>query len=117
MSLMSWNVRGLGNKETTRALKNVAFKFNPSIIFLSETKMKFNNAFYVHPEGIAGARGLAPWWMNDTKVIILKSGRQLIDTEISVNGEEIWFGIFIYGPPYTKENESFWNVLYSPRIN
>ncbi|KAK8996758.1 hypothetical protein V6N11_020257 [Hibiscus sabdariffa] len=65
MAMLAWNVRGLGNKDTVRALKNAAFKYKVDIIFLSETKqkkryiekirmkMKFDNAFYVEPDGIA----------------------------------------------------------------
>ncbi|KAK8589669.1 hypothetical protein V6N12_024062 [Hibiscus sabdariffa] len=80
MALLSWNVRGLGNKDTTRALNNVVFKFRPSIVFLSETKgekkylekirmkMKFSNVFYFDPLGIIG--GLALWWTEDPKITI-----------------------------------------------
>ncbi|KAK9030714.1 hypothetical protein V6N11_032128 [Hibiscus sabdariffa] len=60
---------GLGNKDTVRALKNATFNHRADIVFLSEMKqkkrylekirmkMKFDNAFYIEPEGIAG--GLA----------------------------------------------------------
>ncbi|KAL4384957.1 hypothetical protein GQ457_15G009130 [Hibiscus cannabinus] len=61
MALLAWNVRGLGNKDTVRALKNICFKHKNDIVFLSETKqkrrylekirmrMKMDNAFYVDP--------------------------------------------------------------------
>ncbi|KAK9041081.1 hypothetical protein V6N11_016203 [Hibiscus sabdariffa] len=93
MAMLAWKVRGLSNKDTVRALKNFVFKFNPGIIFLSEMKqkmrylekirmkMKYDNAHYVEPIGIAG--GLLLWWKNDVKVSILQSGKNIIDCELS----------------------------------
>ncbi|KAL4364332.1 hypothetical protein GQ457_04G021630 [Hibiscus cannabinus] len=64
IAMLAWNVRGLGNKDIIRALKNFVFKFNPCIIFLRETKqktrylekirmkMKYDNAHYVELIGI-----------------------------------------------------------------
>ncbi|KAK9009078.1 hypothetical protein V6N11_080550 [Hibiscus sabdariffa] len=121
MAVMAWNVRGLGQQETVRALKNMIFKFKPRVVFLSETKqkkrylekirmkMKMHNSFYVEPIGKAG--GLALWWTNDTSVNVLNHGRNLIDTRLSINGEEEWFGTFIYGPPYDAEKQHFWESL------
>ncbi|KAK8532112.1 hypothetical protein V6N12_053561 [Hibiscus sabdariffa] len=112
MAMLAWNVRGLGNKDTVSALKNVAFKHKANIIFLGETKqkkryiekirmkMKFDNVFYVEPDGIAGR--LALWWSNNVKLSILHYDKNFIDTKISINGETDWFGTFIYAPPYTE---------------
>ncbi|KAK8497336.1 hypothetical protein V6N12_064026 [Hibiscus sabdariffa] len=97
MVVMAWNVRGLGNRVTIRALKNSMVKFKPNIVFLSETKqkkrylenvkmkMKMDHSFYVEPSGLAG--GLSLWLTNDTQVTILKHGKHFIDAMISVNGE------------------------------
>ncbi|KAL4367070.1 hypothetical protein GQ457_05G028990 [Hibiscus cannabinus] len=64
MPMLAWNARGLGNKDTVRALKNLCFKYKNDIVFLSETKqkksylekirmrVKMDNA-YVEPIGIA----------------------------------------------------------------
>ncbi|KAL4282690.1 hypothetical protein GQ457_16G028210 [Hibiscus cannabinus] len=40
MSIVAWNVRGLDNPNTTRALKNTVIKFSPCIVFISENKKK-----------------------------------------------------------------------------
>ncbi|KAL4279256.1 hypothetical protein GQ457_03G019180 [Hibiscus cannabinus] len=109
---MSWNVRGLGNKESVRALKNVAFKFKMSIIVLIETKktnkylekikmkMKMGESFYFEPIGISG--GLALLWSNEINVSILSYWKNFIDIKVSSNEEE-WFLTLIYGPPYVDE--------------
>ncbi|KAK8482050.1 hypothetical protein V6N12_048113 [Hibiscus sabdariffa] len=69
MANLAWNVRGLGNRETTRALWNSIQKLQPDIVFLSETKqqkkflkktkvkMKLTHSYYVEPVGLA--RGLS----------------------------------------------------------
>ncbi|KAK8508676.1 hypothetical protein V6N12_032672 [Hibiscus sabdariffa] len=97
MALLAWNVRGLGNKNNVRALKNICFKHKSDIVFLSETKqkkrylekirmkMKLENAFYVEPTGIAG--GLALWWSLNVNLIVLQYDKNFIDTAISINGE------------------------------
>ncbi|KAK8629910.1 hypothetical protein V6N13_078727 [Hibiscus sabdariffa] len=68
-----------------------------------------DNAFYVDPVGIAG--GLALWWTNDVKLSVLLHDKNLIDTVISINGEDEWFGTFIYAPPYEEEKQEFWESL------
>ncbi|KAK8989682.1 hypothetical protein V6N11_064099 [Hibiscus sabdariffa] len=119
--------RGLGNKDTVRALKNLCLKYKNDIVFLSETKqkksylekirtrVKMDNAFYVEPIGIAG--GLALWWNNEVKLSVLYSDKNLIDTIISINGEPEWFGTFIYAPPYEEEKQEFWERLGKLRDN
>ncbi|KAK8507257.1 hypothetical protein V6N12_008599 [Hibiscus sabdariffa] len=125
MAILAWNVRGLGNKETVRGLKNAIQKFQPEMAFLSETKqqkrylekirmkMKMEQYFYIEPNGIAG--GLALWWFKNAKINILKYGKNFIDAEISVDGESKWFGTFIYGPPYKEENREFWEFMSNLR--
>ncbi|KAK8550978.1 hypothetical protein V6N12_039653 [Hibiscus sabdariffa] len=127
MALLAWNVRGLGNKDTVHALKNVCFKHKNDIVFLSETKqkrrylekirmkMKMDNAFYVDPVGIAG--GLALWWTNDVKLSVLHHDKNFIDSVISINGEEEWFGTFIYASPYEEEKQEFWERLGTLRVD
>ncbi|KAK9026201.1 hypothetical protein V6N11_039046 [Hibiscus sabdariffa] len=127
MALLAWNVRGLGNKDTVRALKNDAFNNRADIIFLSEMKqkkrrylekirmkMKFDNTFYIEPEGIAG--GLALWWSNEVKLYVLHYDKNFIDTKISISGEPEWYGDFNvvacpeekYGGAPFDQNDAKW---------
>ncbi|KAK8473899.1 hypothetical protein V6N11_014368 [Hibiscus sabdariffa] len=121
MVVLAWNVRGLGNKESVRALRNSIRKFQPDIVFLSETKqkkrylekirmkMKLEQSFYVEPIGLAG--GLSLWWSKDIQIKILGYRKHYIDAEIAVNGEPNWFGTFIYGPSYKEQKKEFWELL------
>ncbi|KAK9045242.1 hypothetical protein V6N11_059129 [Hibiscus sabdariffa] len=125
MAILAWNVRGLGNKETVRVLKNSIQKFQHDIVFLSglkqpkkylekiKMKMKMEHSFYIDPIGTAG--GLALWWSKDTQIKVLKHGRYFIDAKISVNGESEWFDTFIYGPPYSEEKRAFWELMTNLR--
>ncbi|KAK8997934.1 hypothetical protein V6N11_012470 [Hibiscus sabdariffa] len=76
-------------------------------------KMKLDNAFYVEPDGVAG--GLALWWSSNVKLSILEEDKNFIDTSISIQGEEDWFGTFIYAPPYAEKKQEFWEKLASLR--
>ncbi|KAK8506857.1 hypothetical protein V6N12_000427 [Hibiscus sabdariffa] len=117
MSIVAWNVRELGNADTVRALKDIVFKYKLNIVFLSETKnkkkylekirtkMKLSESHHLELKGIAGSFAL--WWSKETQVTILKENKNLIDTCISINGDNEWFCTFIYGPPYLEEKEDF----------
>ncbi|KAL4278069.1 hypothetical protein GQ457_03G015870 [Hibiscus cannabinus] len=125
MSIVAWNVRGIGNVNTTRALKDVLVKFNPYIVFLSETKKKakfldrlksknkFTGSFYVEPRGLAG--GLALWWKENVSISIIKESVNFIDTLVSFNDEEPWQCTFIYGPPHSLDKRQFWETFQQIR--
>ncbi|KAK8480576.1 hypothetical protein V6N11_058317 [Hibiscus sabdariffa] len=125
MAFVAWNARGLGNSNSHRALRDTLTKFNPCIVFLSETKKKqkylerlrtknrFSGSFYVDARGLAC--GLALWWTEDISVTILKDSTNFIDTLIVVNGEEPWQCTFIYGPPHTAEKQQFWRDFHCLR--
>ncbi|KAK9034092.1 hypothetical protein V6N11_050270 [Hibiscus sabdariffa] len=123
MAVLAWNVRGLGNRESVRGLMNSIRKSQPNIIFISETKqkmrylekikMKLEHSFYVEPIGSAG--GLALWWSKEVQIKILGHGKLFIDAEISGKGESVWFGTFIYGPPYKDQKRDFWEFMKNLR--
>ncbi|KAL4363300.1 hypothetical protein GQ457_04G030650 [Hibiscus cannabinus] len=125
MTILAWKFRGIGNKESVRALVNSIRKFQSYIVFLSETKqkrrylekmkmkMKLEHSFCVEPNGLAG--GLALWWSKDIQIKILEHGKHFIDAEILVKGEPIWFGTFIYGPPYKDQKKDFWELMKNLR--
>ncbi|GMJ10085.1 hypothetical protein HRI_004677700 [Hibiscus trionum] len=127
MSILAWNVRGLGNQGTVRALRNSVAKHKPYIVFLSKTKqkrrylekikmkMKFSSSFYVDPKGIAG--GLAIWWNEEVSISVLEYTTNFIDTRVVSQNGDNWFGTFIYGPPYRDEKQPFWEKLANLREN
>ncbi|KAK9044806.1 hypothetical protein V6N11_058697 [Hibiscus sabdariffa] len=97
MSIVAWDVRGLGNRDIVRALKDVISKLYGS--------------FYVDPQGLAS--GLALWWIADVQIGVIRESSNFIDVSVSVTGEEGWFFTFIYGLPYREEKHQFWKNLSS----
>jgi exonuclease III len=72
MSLLCWNCRGLGRDSTVGELCWLVKQYRPSLLFLSETKMReekvkrfmwslgYNGCLTVNSEGRSG--GLALFW-------------------------------------------------------
>ena len=81
MIALGWNCRGLGNLRTVRVLGKLVQRWNPKIIFLSETKVKKNamekimekinfvNGLIVPRKGRGG--GLAMLWKREVALEIM----------------------------------------------
>lgn len=73
MIQLCWNCHGLGRPMTQQALLELTRRFRPSIIFLSETRMKdkeikklrkkYNFCQGITVKPIKTAGGLALWWV------------------------------------------------------
>ncbi|KAK8335251.1 hypothetical protein V6Z12_A09G041400, partial [Gossypium hirsutum] len=48
MKTLCCNCRGIGNPVTVHELKQLLVANNPDIVFLCETKFKFNNFSHIH---------------------------------------------------------------------
>ena len=120
MIQLCWNCHGLGHSITKQALQELIRKFRPSIIFLSETRMKdkeitklrknykFCHGTTVKPIKTAG--GLALWWDHTVSIQVLSKSKFLIDTVAKFNGDNslVCFSWF-YGPPTKADRPTFWN--------
>ena len=92
MNLICWNYRGLGNPRTVQKLANLVNRYNPLVLFLSETKRKsgemewlrsrwgFENCLAVDSVGRSG--GLALLWRQKAFLEILSYSNQHIDAII-----------------------------------
>lgn len=118
MLILSWNCWGLGNHPTIRALKSFVRGTNPSILFLSETKMSetmssqrvkqfgFHNACIVSSVGISG--GLWLLWKDDVELEIISQSRNLIHIQIIHQSFRTQWHLFcVYGPPVTSHRSRF----------
>ncbi|XP_055961043.1 uncharacterized protein LOC130015280 [Mercurialis annua] len=110
MKLLSWNLQGLGNPWTVRALNFFIHNVSPSVFFLMETKLvksEFSsicrsfssyNFFIVDSSGRKG--GLALFWKNNVDVTIGGSSSNHIEFEVSdMTTNRRWRGAGIYGWP------------------
>ncbi|KAB2601289.1 hypothetical protein D8674_002294 [Pyrus ussuriensis x Pyrus communis] len=107
---------------TVRALKGLIRKKRPSMIFLSETKMKdhrilgvrrrlgYVHGFDVPPVGSSG--GLSLWWEDNLEVNIIFSSKHIIDAVMRIKGQTHWSRITgVYGTPYRVEKNLFWEWM------
>ncbi|CAN6558737.1 unnamed protein product [Malus baccata var. baccata] len=122
MNYLLWNCRGLGSDPVVRALRGLIRKHRPSMIFLSETKMRdhridgirrrlgYSFGFHVSPIGRAG--GLSLWWIESMNVNILFSSAHIIDVCFCLEDSLSWVRCtFVYGTPYRREKLDFWNLM------
>ncbi|KAB2600004.1 hypothetical protein D8674_010275 [Pyrus ussuriensis x Pyrus communis] len=122
MNYIFWNCRGLGSDTTVRALHGLIRKKRPSMIFLSETKMKdhriigvrrrlgYLHGFDVAPSGISG--GLSLWWEDNLKVNIILSSKHIIDAVMRVKGQSQWCRFTgVYGTSYRAEKNLYWDWM------
>ena len=120
MKIVCWNVRGLGNPRTVRELKEVLRRYEPHVVFLSETrltvkhsdvlkyKLHFSYLFSVTRNRFGG--GLALVWKEDNDMTILSYSKYNIDTVIT-NGDELLRFTGICGHPEQVEKRHTWTLL------
>ena len=119
MNLICWNCRGLG---VPRAVQELVNRYNPLVLFLSETKKKsskmdwlrsrwdFENCFAVDSVGKGG--GLALLWMNEVFVEILSYSNSHIDARIgNINMGNAWRFTGFYGSPVVRYQSNSWELL------
>lgn len=95
MEILCWNVRGVGNPRTVRALRHEFRSLKPQIIFLSETKCndsklagikKASNlacGFSVPSKGSSG--GLMLLWEEEINVAINSFSEGQIDATVKMD--------------------------------
>lgn len=122
MTVMSWNIRGLGKPEKRAAARKLVKKQKISLLLLQETKTskdidhviqeiwgsrrcKFE---WVPSEGASG--GLIPVWNDDILKMddVLKNQRELAIKFSCVRGDFTWIGANVYGPNDDSKREDFW---------
>lgn len=113
MSLLCWNVRGLGNLATFNALRKLLRVQDPDFVFLIEMKKKeeamvklcgslgYSNCEVVERIGKQGG-GLAFCWKDNQQVNILDATSGFVDALIVISGKRVRL-IGFYGNPETGE--------------
>lgn len=92
MKILSWNVQGMGNPRTFRALRHIIRSHHPQLVFLMETKLRGNKGdklrrdlqfecgLVVPSEGQSG--GLMLLWQSGTDVVIRSYSKGHIDAMV-----------------------------------
>ena len=121
MSLLFWNVRGLGNRRTIRELEKYIRAQDPIALFLAETwvgearlidlcsKLGFDH-YWVTPQ-VNRLGCLILYWKNIITIEVMSSSANHIDTVVGVATEESWhlIGIYDFADPAKKQDT--WALL------
>lgn len=112
MKCLCWNVWGLGNPRTFRALKKLTASEDLDLVFLSETKLcvnrlewvrvhlKMERCIGVNRVGLGG--GLALLWKKKVIVNLFSKSTGHIDTFVEMLGLNGFFFTRFYGNPDTS---------------
>ncbi|KAL5759510.1 hypothetical protein ACOSQ2_018348 [Xanthoceras sorbifolium] len=125
MSLLCWNMRGLGNPRMFAALKRVLRKFSPGVIFLSETKLQgiaaarikdFVGYSGIHVDCRGKSGGLLLLWRREWDVSVLSFSQGHIDARITMDDGVMWRFSGFYGNPNPRDRDSSWELLRRLRL-
>ncbi|KAL5800890.1 hypothetical protein ACOSQ3_032522 [Xanthoceras sorbifolium] len=121
MSIICWNVRGLGSPRAFLALRKVIRKQSPNLVFLSETRLKgewaakiktqlgFSGGLHVDCVGKSG--GLMLLWNDVWDVSVLSFSRGHIDVVIEMENNLKWRFTGFYGCPVSNHRTDSWELL------
>ena len=119
---LGWNCQGLGNPRSVGALRNIVRRWDPEVVFLSETKIRvagmkrikmklgFVNGLYVQSQRKSG--GLALFWRKDVNLEIKSYSRHHIDAVVAKERSGFkWRLTGFYGHPETHQRKESWRYL------
>lgn len=126
MEILCWNCRGICNDSTVQALKTLIQQKHPSLIFLSETKVRDKDYMnklrfqigYMNCEAVLSVGqfgGLALFWCDGLDVRFCSKSHHHVDVEIyASDGSSLcWCLTGFYEHPSTSERYQTWDLLYS----
>ena len=122
MRALCWNYWGLRTPRSVGALRNLVRRWDPDVIFLSETKKKiagmkkiklklgFVNGLYVQTQGKGG--GLALFWKREFNLEIKSYSKFHIDAIVTEEGSGFsWRLTSFYSHPETHRRRESWRFL------
>ncbi|GMI94654.1 hypothetical protein HRI_003134700 [Hibiscus trionum] len=126
MRIFCWNCRGLGSPEAVQGLVFLVQKLEPTIIFLSETRL-FNFDFErlkfsldmtgcFHVKSSPTCSGLLLLWNNNATLDLLSYSDRYIDSTITTTDDCFRF-TGVYGYAETSMKHKTWELIDSLRRN
>ena len=121
MSILCWNCRGLGNRQTVQELGDLVRAQDPTVVFLAETwlddirlvglrdSLRFGHHHGVSRQTRGG--GLVLFWKKDFDVQVMSSSLNHIDVLIKRGMENGWRFTGFYGAPETQLRMESWDLL------
>ncbi|KAL5865802.1 hypothetical protein ACOSQ3_003316 [Xanthoceras sorbifolium] len=122
MSILVWNVQGLGNTRTFQTLQFYLRQHSPTLVFFIETLSThdslerllvlfgFSSKLVINRVGRSG--GLCLFWSDSVEVDLITFSRHHIDTKIKSHGGFIWRFTGFYGHPEGSQRQHSWTLLH-----
>lgn len=124
MKIISWNVRGLGNGNKRRIVREGLLRSSPDIIILQETKLmdvdravvsgvwgsRFREWCFLPSVGSRGGIIIA-WDVRKVKVVESLIGNYSVSIKIMEEDNIMWWLSGVYGPATYHNREEFWEEL------
>ena len=123
MSILCWNYRGFGNRQTIQELEDLVQAQDPAVVFLAETwllnarlggikeTLQIGDFFGVSKVSLGG--GLALFWKKDVVVDVESSSLNHIDFLINKGKEDEWRFTGFYGASETQKRVKSWDLIRS----
>ena len=121
MSVLIWNVWGLGSPRAFTRLRNLLRSHSPEVVFLLETKLYgrkarflyrkagFFNGFHVDANGSSG--GLVLMWKEEWEIEVWNYSKNHMDVKIVSPQGEQWRFSGIYGEPSQQDRCLYYGDL------
>ncbi|KAF7838660.1 reverse transcriptase [Senna tora] len=118
-NVLCWNARGAASPEFRRAFMDLKARYNPNIMFISETRigsaradailnnLGFSGSFKVDPMGYAGGLWVL-WDAREVKLTIQGSTFQEIHALLEVRDHHPMLVSFIYASPLLDRRKLVW---------
>lgn len=124
MKILSWNIRGLGQKEKRSKIKKMVKDRRVDILFLQETKLKsVNNVFinsiwghsdfdFMEVDSIDSAGGLLCIWNSNVfKMLDVCSNRNFLLLSGILDSDFVCNLVNVYSPCAASERRKLWDIL------
>ena len=127
MKLLSLNCQGLGNTPTVRSLLNVQRRYDPEVLFLSETHLddypadclrrRLKMDFKIVNPSVGRSGGVILFWKREITIQQLYSAPKYIDVRVVESDGKIWRLTGIYGESRWEDKYKTWDKLRELKNN
>lgn len=124
MKIISWNIRGLGDRTKRRSIKELISKEKPDVVILQEVKRESICALMISAiwgvrykdwaflPSIGKSEGiLIIWDVRVMKALNCISGNFLLSLRMETSAGESWWLTGVYGPCKYMDRNDFWEEL------